>query len=181
MPVGDSLSESVGAGSFRWHVIAELDVARLVVRHRRLRGLCDRLEACADVLPARPPAGIVSALGRELGSRLRVDFAGDRDFLRGNFESGRAARLDRTLLREVADRHAVCSDHASDVVAALCGDRNDACPPSPETIGYMLRSFFEGCRDALVFEELAILKLGRLRLTTTARDMLVDCLCGARR
>ena len=43
-------------------------------------------------------------------------------------------------------------------------------------LGYMLRCFFDGCRRAMDFTELAILALGERRLTRDARALLIGSL-----
>ena len=164
-----------------WHVIDELVVTRLVVRHGRLRALCDRLEACADALPMLPASPVLAELCGLLTGELAADLRHEQEFLQISFGHNRVGTLDRSLFGEIADRHATTSDRAHDIVAALGGGDGDLRPPSAETIGYMLRSFFESCRDALAFVELAILTLGRPRLTIAAREMLVTCLERSRR
>lgn len=167
---GLSAIEHDGSGFDR---IAELDVARLIERHRRLRILCTQAEVCADGLPASPDAEMAGTFVQNLTTVLADDFGQEQHFMLESFGHDQHSVLVRVLLQQIAGRFTVVVDRAADVAAAFDPVAVDLRPPSHGTRGYMLQSFFESCRDTLWFVELVILALGQKRLTTLARDMLI--------
>ena len=97
----------------------------------------------------------------------------DRLFGRGSLRA-----LDAAVLAQIGARRTSCVVQAQDLVAAL---RGDGAVPAPETLGYMLRCFFQACRQAMAFEELGILHLAADRLTPAGRSLLAHSLvrrCG---
>ncbi|PZU10715.1 hemerythrin domain-containing protein [Sphingomonas sp.] len=157
----------------RWHVIAEIDLARLVADHSGLEHMCRRLEAIADALPDLPAPEETDWITAELDMLSRHNDAEDR-LMEGLFRREARDPLARSVLDHIRGRHIACTVLGQDLVAALAPDPDAPVPTEPEALGYMLRCFFEGCRDAIAFEELAILALGGLRLTADARALLVD-------
>lgn len=156
--------------------IPEGDILRLVKDHRQLGELCDLLECCADELPTLPPAPVVEKIC---------------DALTGLYDPGEATvppypdviqlydaadPLAAVLIEQVHARHVADATHAEDLVDALRGSLDMAERISPNTLGYMLRCFFDSCRQAMDCEELAILALARHRLTTATRSVLIDSL-----
>ena len=156
----------------RWHVIHEVDLARLSADHASLRALCDALEACADGLPARLSSEDVARLCGGLQTRIERHEAAEDAFLAALFVHDRHDPLTCALLDHVHQRQAADAAHALDLIVAL--QATHAAGPCGETLGYMLRCFFDGCRRAIDFEALVILTLGHARLTPEARAMLVE-------
>lgn len=154
-----------------WYMIHEIDLMPMVSDHAGIALLCDRLERVADALPARPTPDQTQQLCSDLEHRLpaheKVEITLQRRlFPRRQPDPMRAAALDR--MRKNMASHVV---EAQDIVLAL---QTDDSLISAETLGYMLRSFFEGCRKAMAFEELAVLSFARERLTQDARDLLEE-------
>lgn len=159
-----------------WHLIQEVDLARLVARHERLAQLCDRLEACADALPEWPSASETARLCRELEMHVEQEMRYDGSFLAEMFATESRNRLTAALLRQVDTRQVADVIHGQDLIAVLRRE-----PPmdrfTVDAMAYMLRCFFMAVRQALAFEELAVLQLGQHRLTAEGRTMLVESLC----
>lgn len=155
----------------RWHVIEETDLARLVADHVRVRAVCDRLEACADGLPDRPSD--VEAMSRCLRAVVHSHSREESAVIGALFAQDLDDPLAAALVGRMRARHLTDSVHVDDILAALSG----ASTPCAEAFGYMLRGFFEGCRLAMDFTELAILTLGAGRLSRNARAMLANSLC----
>lgn len=160
----------------RWHVIREIDLAPLIARHAQVARLCDRLEACADRLPAWPTEAEVEQLCRELNDLIDREQESDGVFVAELFGSEARDSLTSALLRQIDTWQVANLIHAQDVASALRGGSSRA-GTSPETLSYMLRSCFMARRQTLAFEELAILELGQHRLSQDGRATLVDSLC----
>jgi hypothetical protein len=157
----------------RWHVIHELDLARLVAAHARLRNVCDRLEACADALPDQLSDAEAKSVCRDLRAFI-VSYPRDETaVIDALFARHVGDPLTAVVVGRVRARHESDAIQADDILAALSG----VSAPCAEALGYMLRSFFDGCRQAMDFTQLAILTLCAGRLTHGARDMLVRSLC----
>ncbi|MEG3175785.1 hemerythrin domain-containing protein [Sphingomonas sp. RB3P16] len=156
-----------------WHMIAEIDLVRLVADHAALDRLSDRLEELADRLPQRPGPREAEALCEDLRGRLGQHVVREERLFAALFTAGPSSPLCHALLDQIGRRHTTCLLQAEDVIAALQPD-----PVEPllcaEAFGYMLRGFFEGCRQAMANEELAIVALGEARLTPGARRMLTE-------
>lgn len=159
----------------RWHVIREIDVAPLIARHAQVARLCDRLEACADRLPAWPAEYEIEQLCRELDDLIDREEESDGVFAAELFGSEARDPLTSGLLRQIDAWQVANLIHAQDVVNALrSGPFKDG--TSPETLSYMLRCFFMARRQTLAFEELTILQLGQHRLAEGGRTTLVESL-----
>jgi len=160
----------------RWHIIQEVDVARIVADHRWLAGLCDLLERCADNLPALPPPATTAHIREALMLLAQPDshegpaYPALADLYDPNDP------LAAALMNELSVRHATDAMHAQDLADALGAAPDMAGRISADTLGYMLRCFFKACRQAMDCEELAILALASNRLTRAARDVLLDSL-----
>ena len=171
------LAGSVVPFARRWHVIHELDLAPLMADHVALRALCDALEACADQLPAPLSCDEVARLCSGLQARIDRHEAEEDSFLLTMFARDSRDPLTSALLDHVHARHAADAAHAHDLIVALEARDENGAVACGETLGYMLRCFFDGCRRAMDFEELTILTLGHARLTSEARAVLVGGLC----
>ena len=158
----------------RWRVIDEIDLAGLIASHAATDRLCTRLEACADRLPARPDPAEARALCTDLAGRLLLHIEQEEQLLAAMFAHDMANPVCHTLIEYIARRHSACAIQAHDLIGALTPDAPGHRPLCAEAFGYTLRSFFEGCRAAIAFEELAILTLADKRLTPGARQALTD-------
>ncbi len=144
-----------------WHVIAEIDLARLLTQHGEHRRLCDALEAVADDLPNPPPAEAAMRLDGRLLAFAREAPGEEAMFARLGLEPGmNAGGIGHTLRRwRLLD-----ALHAQDLAEMLATDPS----AGSEGMAYALRCFFEGCRRTIAFGEAAILLLGASRLTGAA-------------
>jgi hypothetical protein len=160
-----------------WHVIDEIDVVGLVSDHAALDQLCDRLEHHADRLPQRPSPRESDALRADLRVALGRHVVREERLFARLFAASRAQPLCHALLDHVTARHSACLAQAEDIVAAL--NPETGVPLCAEALGYMLRGVFQGFRQAMAFEELALLTLGDARLTPVARAMLTQRLAAS--
>ena len=153
-----------------WHVIDEIDLVPLLSEHLRREQLCCRLERCADGLPGLPDAEEIAALCDELEAQA-VEQPSREDALLDVLFGVEAEPLADTLLAYIRAQHVTCAVQAQDLLAVLRPHAIDR-KPCAATLGYMLRCFFDGCRAAMAFEELAIRTLAERRLTPAARLLL---------
>ncbi|UAK25964.1 hemerythrin domain-containing protein [Sphingomonas nostoxanthinifaciens] len=172
MPDHDLIASKVSFAR-RWHVIAEIDLMRLMADHAAISQLCDALEMVADLLPERPSAATAEQIAEGLETLLRTHNPQEERLMEAMFARDLSEPLTHSLLDHIHARHVACAVQAQDLAAALrVGASEEAI--APDALGYMLRCFFEGCRDAMVIEQLAIFALGQDRLTAGARALLTD-------
>jgi hypothetical protein len=156
-----------------WHVIEEIDLMRLIADHRDLERLCVALEGYADDLPHQFPE-FADNLCRTIEISIVAHIEREDARLNAFFGRDPPTPLARGLLARIRAGHNACAIQAQDLVAALRPDRADGHTLNSDTLAYMLCGFFDYCRQAMAFEELAILQLGGGRLTTEARAMLCN-------
>lgn len=155
-----------------WHVIDEIDLMPLVATHLRAEQLCRRLERCADALPVRPDDEELAGLCEELEATAFAHAALENavlDLLFGKHPDP----FGETLLAHIHARHVTCAVQAQDLLAVLRPQTVER-SPCAATLGYMLRCFFDGCRAAMAFGELAVRTLADRRLTPAARLLIED-------
>jgi len=155
-----------------WHMVDEIDLVAMVVDHAALARLCADLEAVADRLPVPPDPTDAARLREGLLQLLPAHEA--REHALGRQLFGKASKTPpaAAILCHIERQRAACVVQGQDVATALA----DAARHAPETLGYMLRCFFDACRQAMAFEELAILHLSSRRLTRDARALLLRSL-----
>lgn len=125
-------------------------VARLYADHGRLGELCDQLEAIADDLPRACPTRCRRAAA-QLMNLVPAHHAFEAGVLTDVFGADR-----RELLARILGQHAEDEGLALEIAMALEPISAGAQPDGPETLGYMLRCFFNNCRRSMLVEELAL-------------------------
>jgi len=153
------------------HLIDEHDIAWMIADHAEQRRLCGRLERMADGLPDRPLSGEAAELRAALRSFPVRHFAAEAELFSWLAKQSSSIWADK-VVHEIVRSHAVDAMHADDVAAEL--EHIDTAHIGQ--LSYMLRCFFDGCRRAIAFEELALLKMGGDRLTPTARSAVIASL-----
>lgn len=152
-----------------WHMIREVDLVRLVAEHSAWLRLCARLEALADDLPALPDEDDMRLLRAQIEGLTQSRRGSGEATLDALFTRERARPLARTLLDGFQLARAARIIDLDDILTALESRDTPA-----NTIGYMMRSFFRGCRSAIAIEQLSLLTLGSGRLTGDARALLME-------
>jgi hypothetical protein len=165
----DEFATRVVPFAVRRHFIRELDLEPLLAAHARLRGMCNRLEGYADALPGLLPSADANTICCDLRAVVVSHARDETAVIDALFARAVGDPLTAAVIRRVRARHISDAIQADDILAALSGFST----PCAEAFGYMLRSFFDGARQAMDFTQLAILTLGAGRLTQGARDMLV--------
>ncbi|MDH7640433.1 hypothetical protein [Sphingomonas oryzagri] len=156
-----------------WHMIDEIDLVAMVADHAGLSRLCDDLEALADALPTLPGMEAAGRLRDDLLHFLPAHDARERHLCRRLFDQTADGGVASAIVHQIETGRAACIVQGQDLATAL---DPGAMPTTANTLGYMLRCFFQSCRQAMAFEELAILDLAGDRLTAPARVLLVASL-----
>jgi len=158
-----------------WHMIDEIDLVGLIALQSDWLRVCARLEQFADRLPAELPPCEAATCCAEL--RRLANVPQDAFTQRANrlfLTHGMGDPLARSLIRHVASQHAARIDHVYDLIEALEPGATAPSRIDADTLGYMLRCFFAGCRQTVALERLSLLDLGGDRLTAGARMLLAD-------
>lgn len=153
----------------------EADVIALVAQHAGLRALCDELEACADRLPGRAVLHHATLLSAQLATDLRRHQGFDAALF-GSCGGPGAATPAGAVLARVRACHASDQLHAEDLHEALHAAAISPARLPAETLGYMMRSLFDGCRRSIDFQEATILWLAGDHFATAARARLCKSL-----
>lgn len=162
------------ARSKGWHMIDEVDLVATIAAQCDWLRLCEQLEALADRLPCSPTQDETAAIRVEL---RRLASAPHDDFIiaaESLFGPQMGMPLTHSLIGHVAGRHAARVIQAHDLIEALDPRAPECRRQDAETLGYMLRCFFEGSRQIVALERLALLELGAERLTASARALLTE-------
>jgi len=128
--------------------------------------LCDLLESIADDLPAKlEPALAVIAISILKGSvKAHTKFEEDALFplLRERLSSNDTVVQALSCLSQEHERD---EDIADELVEALTDALQSSVPQNPETLGYILRGYFESQRRHIAWEDSVILPAARKALT----------------
>lgn len=119
-------------------------------QHDRLALLCAELEAIADDLPRACPQRCRRAL-EALESLVPEHHATEIAVLRELLAKDRPELLER-----IAGQHGEDEGLAAEIAHALEPIVAGGAADAPETLGYMLRCFFNNYRRSMLVEELAI-------------------------
>ena len=170
----NQLEGSVVPFARRWHVVQEIDLVPLMRAHRSRAELCDRLEAIADALPSLPPPEERDAICQQLLDTAALEQRQEMPFLNQMLVRATPEPFANALIEHVRRGNATDAFGAFELVAMLRPSPIGESLLSADALGYLLRSFFNGCRRAIEFEQLAILMLAAHRLTKEARALLVE-------
>jgi hypothetical protein len=154
-------------------VIDEHEIIWLIAGRHTQRRLCADLERIADNLPDLPSAEAVRHIEDRLFGYADRHLPHQTELFRrllGDTVSAPAARI----LKEIQHNHAVDAMHADDLSVELrrLSGASRAVPAGE--LAYMLHCFFDGCRRAMAYEELALLNFGEERLTPAAKSAVMQ-------
>jgi len=153
----------------RWHLIDEHEIVWLIADHRVQRRLCTVLESIADDLPNLPSTDVVVHVERQLAGFAERHVPLETELFQRLFGDAQCPSAER-VFHQIHQSHAIDAMHADDLSAELRRLSGSSRVVRPGELAYMLRCFFDGCRRAMAFEELALLSLGSERLTPAARS-----------
>jgi hypothetical protein len=129
-------------------------VSQVFEQHSRLGQLCDTLESIADDLPHACPQRCEKA--RVALETLVPEHHRFEARVFGNLLAGQGGGL----LKRILDQHGEDEGLAFEIALALEPIAAGLPPEQPETLGYMLRCFFNSCRRSMLVEELALRAAG---------------------
>ncbi len=129
-------------------------VAEVLDQHRRMDALCAMLERIADELPRACPTRCrrVSAL---LETFVAAHHRYEEPVLAELLAAEEISRGGALLSRIIAQHHEE-EGLAQEILLALEPLCEGRAVKTPETLGYMLRCFFNNCRRSMLVEELAL-------------------------
>lgn len=161
-------------GSRGWHMIDEIDLVRLIAEHSAWLRLSARLEAIADALPELPDTDEILLLRAQIDGLTRARPDASEDVLDRLLERDKGRPLACSLLQGFHAARTARLIDADDIVLALEAAAGTDTPFAATALGYMLRSFFQGCRKAVALEQLSLLAVSNERLTADARALLSE-------
>ncbi len=144
------------------HLIDEDDIVWLIADHSAQRRLCTMLEGVADDLPDMPSKDEILVIEEQLSTFSQRHFLLEAELFARLTDNSKRLTSER-IVKEIRQNHAIDAIHADDLAAELKRLSGVSRAVHPGELAYMLRCFFDGCRRAIAFEELAILKLGGVR------------------
>lgn len=121
----------------------------LLDEHDELARLCDELEVFADHLPAPTSFGFVTTL-RRIERLLPLRHRHARELFESMDASGGPQQAPK-LMKRVLAHHLEDEDLLDDLLEAISASPGTSLPAN--TLGYMLRCFFSGCRRAMLLDE----------------------------
>jgi hypothetical protein len=159
--------------------VSTADPLDLIERqHAGQESLCDVLEEIADCLPGKIDAALMAKAVTGLSHDLPLM---QRDMNEGLFPLLHAHCLPEDRIDDILPRLQVEKttdlSFASEIIEALGAMAGGAPVRNPNTLGYMLRGFFESYRRHLHWEKTVILPIARKRLAEGAIRELGDRMC----
>lgn len=138
-------------------------------QHAGQESLCDALEEIADSLPGKIDAALLAKAVAGLSNDLPLL---QRDMNEGLFPLLQAHCLPEDRLEDMLPRlqmeKTTDLSFAGEIIEALGAMAGGAPLKNPNTLGYMLRGFFESYRRHLHWESTVILPIARKRLSEGA-------------
>lgn len=134
--------------------------AALLVEHNAVLSLCLVWEHLADALPKVP--------GKRRWANLSASFEAFRDYHLPRIQHalGEIAEAEELpghftdFIERLAGLTLIDADHSRDVEAALAALLLKSNAAHAETVGYMLRCLFEGCRRTILAREILLAAIG---------------------
>ena len=134
--------------------------------HTLQEDLCDLLERIADSLPSSVDRGIAENVLGYLDNDLAVHIRDEEEGLFPLLEAHAAThQAIPGILERLTDEHAIDAFYAEEVCEELRMLASGREPHNANSLGYLLRGFFETQRRHLAWENMTILPLARQLLT----------------
>ncbi|MGB8817280.1 MAG: hemerythrin domain-containing protein [Rhizobiaceae bacterium] len=120
--------------------------------HNDMLAMCDLLEDIADSLPHHLDAKKCALAAETLEPLVAKMHRFEEDEIFPRFAGSSPDKMTLEMLDRLREEHCVDECYAEELTDALRKVSSSAETVSPETLGYMLRGFFEAMRRHLAFE-----------------------------
>ena len=124
----------------------------LKLAQAEMQSLCDMLEDIADSLPRSMNAGICAKAAETLVPLVKRIHAFEELEVFPKYAAANPGPATQEMLDRLRDEHCVDECYAEELSDALKRISSASDPISPDTLGYMLRGFFEATRRHQAFE-----------------------------
>ena len=140
------------AGHMPMELGPELQLS-LKLAHSEMQDLCEMLEGIADSLPHNLNAGTCSKAAETLEPLVKRIHAFEEQEIFPKYAAANPGPTTVDMLGRLREAHCVAACYAEELSDALRRVSSASDPISPDTLGYMLRGFFEAMRRHLAFED----------------------------
>ncbi len=113
--------------------------------HQLLLGLCDSLEDIADALPYQINPVLCGQVAERLERLVQNTHQLEEDVLFPQLIAGGGTQA-QSIIKRLRHEHVIDSGAANEIADALTTMVRTGRSQAPETLGYLLRSFFESVR-----------------------------------
>lgn len=125
----------------------------LKLAHAEMQDLCEMLESIADSLPHSLNAATCAKATETLEVLVKRVHAFEEAEIFPKYAAANPAPSTQEMLDRLREEHCVDECYAEELSDALRRVSSSTDPISPDTLGYMLRGFFEAMRRHLAFED----------------------------
>jgi hemerythrin-like domain-containing protein len=148
----DTLMRLKSAGQVTSVLQPELQLS-LKLAHSEMQDLCEMLEGIADSLPHNLNAGTCSKAAATLEPLVKRVHVFEEQEVFPKYAAANPGPSTTEMLARLREEHCVDECYAEELSDALRRVSSASDPISPDTLGYMLRGFFEAMRRHLAFED----------------------------
>jgi hypothetical protein len=124
----------------------------LKLAQAEMQSLCDMLEDIADSLPLSLNAGKCAKAAETIEPLVKRIHAFEEHEVFPSYAAANPGLATQDMLERLRDEHCVDECYAEELSDALKRVSSASDPISPDTLGYMLRGFFEATRRHQAFE-----------------------------
>lgn len=124
----------------------------LKLAQAEMQSLCDMLEDIADSLPHNMNAGICAKAAETIEPLVKRIHAFEELEVFPKYAAANPGPVAAGMLERLREEHCVDECYAEELSDALKRVASASDPISPDTLGYMLRGFFEAMRRHQAFE-----------------------------
>ena len=125
----------------------------LKLAHSEMQDLCEMLEGIADSLPHNLNAGTCAKAVETLEPLVKRLHSFEEQEIFPKYAAANPGSSTMEMLERLREEHCVDECYAEELSDALRRVSSASDPISPDTLGYMLRGFFEAMRRHLAFED----------------------------
>lgn len=125
----------------------------LKLAHAEMQDLCEMLEGIADSLPHNLNPATCTKATQTLEALVKRVHSFEENEIFPKYAAANPGSNTEGMLGRLREEHCVDECYAEELSDALRRVSSASDPISPDTLGYMLRGFFEAMRRHLAFED----------------------------